>query len=303
MGTASCHHRGMMHVDPEEASTPEIVDDLRSLIPAERRSFFSELALEFEHIEFLRDSGWAFLTGLIVDQSVHSGLAWRLPLRLAQRAGVRSLSELRSVDQSGIAEMLRTPPALHRYPGSMAKHLATLYGSCAEDLGPDGCALWREPTASQKVHSGLLRLPGIGPKKAALGMLLLNSELDAGISDLRFLPLAIDVHVHRVLSRCLGQFEGSVPTEEMQNIARRASPRCPGMLSTPLWNVGVGYCRPSLPNCSDCPLRYSCRFARRCEASAWPSGRTLSPREQPRGSAVPADGPSEAKLSSCDDQG
>ena len=47
---------------------------------------------------------------------------------------------------SALATVFRTPPALHRFPGSMAGKVQALCAAIAADYGNDAGAVWTEAT-------------------------------------------------------------------------------------------------------------------------------------------------------------
>jgi endonuclease III len=236
----------------------DLLAALGALAVADRPSFYTAIGLAKEERDYLTSSGWAFLTGLIADQSVKSLTAWRLPLRLAMRARVDELPTLDSIGERKLASLLGRAPALHRYPSGIARYLHGLYSKWGPVLGSRPESLWEEAESVSKLRERLTRLPGIGPKKASVGTLILIAESGISLAGLDDLPLAIDVHVRRVLGRCLSDRITSPSDDNLQQLAAIALPSSPGQLSTPIWEVGRRYCHPSLPACAGCPLEEGC---------------------------------------------
>ncbi|MGH2969774.1 MAG: HhH-GPD-type base excision DNA repair protein, partial [Solirubrobacteraceae bacterium] len=64
-------------------------------------------------------------------------------------------------------------PAVHRYPGSMAKRVRDLAAHVAERYDGDAGRVWTDATTSQELRANLQALPGFGEMKVkALGAVL-----------------------------------------------------------------------------------------------------------------------------------
>jgi A/G-specific adenine glycosylase len=114
----------------------------------------------------------------------------------------------------------------------------------------------------------LQRLPGIGPYTArAIAALAFGRQ--AG---------AVDVNVHRVLSRVVGGTQaGSMSRAAVQAVADAlVPPDRPAEWTHALMDVGATLCRPRAPRCEACPVRTWCRYAQTAhlEATKTPVGRT-----------------------------
>lgn len=246
-----------------QAQSPRPPDRLLAAqVPPDWEPFLDSINIDPDAAAYVRNSGWAFLSGLVADQSVRSAMAWSLPLRLSQRTNVDDLRVLGEGPSAVLARALAERPALHRYPQAIGQRLHRLYSEWGPRLGTTPESLWNDDPAAAGIERRLRKLPGIGPKKAALGVLLLRSDLGTSVAGLTAIPLAVDSHVRRVLSRYLG-VPLEAKAEVFQHAAMRASPDCPGRLSTPLWGIGVNYCRPQKPLCEACPLSGCCRAVSR----------------------------------------
>jgi uncharacterized HhH-GPD family protein len=128
--------------------------------------------------ELLSRDPLALLIGMLLDQQFPMERAFGAPRLLADRLGVDSLSaaELAAADPERLTAIFRGPPALHRYPGSMAARtqevcrlLLDRYDGRAEDLwadAPDGATLARR----------LGELPGFGAQKSRIFVALLGKQ-------------------------------------------------------------------------------------------------------------------------------
>lgn len=229
-----------------------------------RQPFLSTIDLETRQNDILHRSALAFLAGLVSDQSVRAKLAWSLPHRLIERLGVEHLADPRVRDADAVARAIGATPALHRFPTAISRYIASLAAGWSHlDEVPTTNA-WRGRTAAE-TRKELIRIPGIGPKKASLGVLLLVNDFDSDLRDLPNSGLAIDRHVDRVLSRFIGMYGDQAPPDNdrfqhFDQLAKASSNSFPAALSTPLWRLGATVCRPKSPQCTECPLSESCSW-------------------------------------------
>ena len=129
-----------------------LLEEYETAIGTSENIFNGGLLTDAERDFVMRDSN-AFLFGLIADQSVKAETAWSLPYKLAQRLGHFSMQKIAKESSSEeIGTLLRTKPALHRYPGNMGRYL----WAAAERLTSeyDGCAenIWANVTAMEIVE-------------------------------------------------------------------------------------------------------------------------------------------------------
>ncbi len=128
--------------------------------------------------ELLGRDPLALLIGMLLDQQFPMERAFGAPRLLADRLGVDGLdaAELADADADELTRVFQGPPALHRYPGSMAGRTQALcrllverYDGRAENLWadvPDGAALLRR----------IGELPGFGAQKAKIFVALLGKR-------------------------------------------------------------------------------------------------------------------------------
>ena len=98
--------------------------------------------------------------------------------------------------------------------------------------------------------------PGIGQKKAAMAVEILERDLGVSLTDLSGSDIAYDVHVRRVFLRT-GLAERD-DVDHMVAVARTLYPQRPGALDNPAWDIGRRWCRANAPDCPTCPLVAAC---------------------------------------------
>ncbi|WP_330289523.1 HhH-GPD-type base excision DNA repair protein [Streptomyces sp. NBC_00576] len=137
------------------------------------------LAQDSEADALLGRSPLAALTGMLLDQQVPMEWAFKGPATIAQRLGADDLDahEIASYDPEAFAALLSDKPAVHRYPGSMAKRIQQLCQYLVEHYDGDAEGVWRDAATGQELLKRLTDLPGFGKQKAQIFLALLGKQL------------------------------------------------------------------------------------------------------------------------------
>jgi uncharacterized HhH-GPD family protein len=114
----------------------------------------------------LAEEPLALLIGFVLDQQVSVQKAFSGPLELRRRLGTLEAAEIAATDPTELEQVFRAKPALHRFPGNMARRVQELCAVIAEDYGGRAERVWLEAKTGRNLESRLLDLPGIGPMKA-----------------------------------------------------------------------------------------------------------------------------------------
>ncbi|MEX0835946.1 MAG: HhH-GPD-type base excision DNA repair protein [Nitriliruptor sp.] len=94
--------------------------------------------------ELLSDNAFALLIGMLLDQQIAMELAFVGPHRLAERLdGDLTPGSVAATDPDDLEARFRRKPAIHRYPGSMAKRVHALAEHLVDHHGGDAGAVWR----------------------------------------------------------------------------------------------------------------------------------------------------------------
>ena len=119
----------------------------------------------------------ALLLGMVLDQQVAMETAFAGPAKIRARLGAFDAASIASQDPESFVELCRTPPAVHRFPGSMAARIQAVCAAVAEDWGGDASAIWTsgDPDGPE-VLARLRRLPGFGEQKAKIFLALLGKQ-------------------------------------------------------------------------------------------------------------------------------
>ncbi len=108
----------------------------------------------------------ALLIGFALDQQVTVQKAFSGPLEIQRRTGSLDAATIAAMDPQVLAEVFRRPPAIHRFPGSMAAKTQALCAAIAATYDDDASRIWTEARDGRDLEERLLALPGIGPMKA-----------------------------------------------------------------------------------------------------------------------------------------
>ncbi|HEY7488115.1 MAG TPA: HhH-GPD-type base excision DNA repair protein [Streptosporangiaceae bacterium] len=128
--------------------------------------------------DLLNRSPVALLTAMLLDQQVAMEWAFQGPYTIAQRMERKDLDahEIATYDPEGFAALLSDKPAVHRYPGSMAKRIQALCQYLVERYDGDAEAIWRDVKDGKELLKRLNELPGYGKQKAQIFLALLGKQ-------------------------------------------------------------------------------------------------------------------------------
>ena len=118
----------------------------------------------------------ALLIGLVLDQQVRMEHAFAGPYELRERLGHLDPGRIAAMDPDRLDEVFRRRPALHRFPGSMAKRVQELCRAISEDYGGDAAAVWRDAPDGRELARRIGRLPGFGPQKVQILVAVLGKK-------------------------------------------------------------------------------------------------------------------------------
>jgi uncharacterized HhH-GPD family protein len=108
----------------------------------------------------------ALLIGFALDQQVSVQKAFSGPAELRRRIGHLDAARIAAMDPSELERAFRERPALHRFPGAMARRVQALRAAIASGYGGDASRVWREAADGRDLVARLLALPSIGEMKA-----------------------------------------------------------------------------------------------------------------------------------------
>ncbi|MFA1543925.1 HhH-GPD-type base excision DNA repair protein [Actinomadura monticuli] len=136
------------------------------------------LAQRPEADELLGRSPLAALTGMLLDQQIPMEWAFSGPYTIMQRLGSGDLDahEIAACDPERFAALLSEKPAVHRYPGSMAKRVQQLCQYLVDNYDGDAEKVWKDVDSGKELFRRLNGLPGFGKQKAQIFLALLGKQ-------------------------------------------------------------------------------------------------------------------------------
>ncbi len=112
----------------------------------------------------------ALLVGFALDQQVSVQKAFAGPLALQERLGSLDVEAIASAD---LEPVFRAKPAIHRFPGAMAKRVHELAVHVRDHYDGDAARVWTDAGDTEQLRDNLAGLPGFGEMKIkALGAVL-----------------------------------------------------------------------------------------------------------------------------------
>jgi uncharacterized HhH-GPD family protein len=134
---------------------------------ADQRLYFTD---SDDANELIAQDPMALLIGFALDQQVTVQKAFRGPLDIRERIGSLDPKALVEAD---LESVFRERPAIHRFPGSMAKRVHDLATYVLEHYGGDAARVWTEAADGAELRANLAALPGFGEMKVkSLGSVL-----------------------------------------------------------------------------------------------------------------------------------
>jgi uncharacterized HhH-GPD family protein len=204
---------------------------------------------------FVRSDSFAFLLGVIFDEGMPFERAWRAPLELHRRLGHLDPTTIADSPDT-VALAVRQPPALHRFTSTAATRVVDAAKRVSTEYRGDASRIWSDHPTARDLQTRLQAFNGIGQKKAAMAVELLERHLRVPITLMEGSDVAYDIHVRRVFLRT-----GLAARDDPQVViaaARELHPDRPGALDDPAWRIGKQWCHASNPTCSSCALTDVC---------------------------------------------
>jgi uncharacterized HhH-GPD family protein len=129
--------------------------------------------------QLLVDDPLARLIGMLLDQQVPMEWAFASPAKLKERlGGSLDAATIAALPLEELEAIFKGPPALHRFPGSMAKRTQQLCQHLVDHHGGRAEAVWEGVDTGAELFARLHALPGFGGEKAKIFMALLAKRFD-----------------------------------------------------------------------------------------------------------------------------
>ena len=137
------------------------------------------LAQDADADAVLSSNPLALLIGMLLDQQFPMERAFASPALLTERlGGPLTAAGIAEYDTEALVAAFTGPPALHRYPRSMAERVQALCRTIVADWGGEVERLWTDAADGRTVLANLQSLPGFGKQKAQIFTALLGKQCD-----------------------------------------------------------------------------------------------------------------------------
>jgi uncharacterized HhH-GPD family protein len=125
----------------------------------------------------LSEHSFALLCGMLLDQQFPMERAFAGPAKILERFGSLDPVAIADADPDEFAALCIKPPAIHRFPGSMAARVQAMAATIATTYGGDTARLWNEAASGRELLARINDLPGFGAQKSRIFVALLGKQL------------------------------------------------------------------------------------------------------------------------------
>jgi uncharacterized HhH-GPD family protein len=120
----------------------------------------------------------ALLVGMVLDQQVKMEKAFGGPYELKRRLGHLDARRIATMDPHELDQVFRERPALHRFPGTMARRVQAMCAAIVKDYGGEAESVWREAKDGDDLAARISKLPGFGEMKTRILIAVLAKKFD-----------------------------------------------------------------------------------------------------------------------------
>lgn len=127
--------------------------------------------------QVLSDSPFALLCGMLLDQQFPMERAFAGPAKVLERFGSLEPAEIAAADPEQFASLCSEPPAVHRFPGSMAERIQAVAQIVVDEYDGHAERIWTEAADGNDLLGRMTSLPGFGKQKSQIFVALLAKQL------------------------------------------------------------------------------------------------------------------------------
>lgn len=121
----------------------------------------------------------ALVLAMMLDQQIPMERAFLSPHQLSERLnGKMSTRDIASTNPNKLEKVFKIKPALHRFPGSMAKRASDLCQHILEEYDGKPERIWLEATDADDLFKRIKALPGYGDEKTKIFIAILAKRFN-----------------------------------------------------------------------------------------------------------------------------
>ncbi len=123
--------------------------------------------------ELLANDPNALLIAIVLDQQITTNKAFSGPRELKQRLGHLDPARIAEMDEDEFLTIFREKPAIHRFPASMGKRVQAACATVRDEFDNNAENIWNHQPDAKAIMKQLGNVPGVGPAKQKITILLL----------------------------------------------------------------------------------------------------------------------------------
>ena len=123
--------------------------------------------------ELLANDPNALLIAIVLDQQITTNKAFSGPRDLKQRLGHLDPAQIAEMDEDEFLTIFREKPAIHRFPASMGKRVQAACATVRDEFDNNAENIWDNQPDAKTIMKRLGGVPGVGPAKQKIAILLL----------------------------------------------------------------------------------------------------------------------------------
>lgn len=125
--------------------------------------------------DLLEEDPFALLIGIVLYQQIPVETAFAGPYRLKERLGGElDPSQVAGLDPEALESIFKEKPAIHRFPGNMAKRVQAVARFVTDEYDGDTSTIWRDAGDADDLMKRLTAMPGFGEYKARIYLAVLG---------------------------------------------------------------------------------------------------------------------------------
>jgi endonuclease III len=198
---------------------------------------------------------YAFCISTCLDRGTKAEIIWTIPYDINNVLGHLDPFRIDKLHLDDLTKLFARLPRRPRYTNAAPRTLKELTRIVVEECAGDASRIWKGKHASE-VKRTFESIYGVGPGIASMGILLIEKAFAVRFDDHWAMDIKPDVHTTRVLYRLGVSTEQTVVAA--LEASRRMNPAFPGIVDSALWEIGRRWCRPTNPDCMNCPISSGC---------------------------------------------